>query len=314
MRNVAIGLAIALALVTLGLRSLFVVDETKTAIVTQFGRPVRSIADPGLHFKFPWQSRRLFERRMMVLDPPATELLTGEKKNVTVDFFLVWKIADAQKFLVGVRDLPGAEDRLFEILFSEMSAALGRYELADLLNAEKPSKLGELAESVSRACAETAREEYGIEVVDVRIKRLNFPYQNRPSVFARMRAERDREAQRYRSEGQAQYDIITSNADLEVAGILSGAYAKAEKIRGEGDARRTDILNVAIARDPEFYEFTRTLEVYRNTLNESTTLVLGSNSHFLRPLVEGPSVVGPPPADSPADDGQLDFVKDEDAK
>lgn len=277
----------AAVVLILAARTFFIVDETQAAIVTQFGKPIRSIQEPGLYFKLPFRSRMLFENRIMLLDPRPTEFLTSDPKNVTVDFFLAWRIADPEAFLIGVRNRLGAEERLTEILYSSMSASLGRYELADLLSVQERPKIDELSREVTRICRATAAERYGIEVVDVRIKRLNFPEQNRPSVFERMIAERDREAQRYRSEGQEEFDKITSLADLEAAKIASEAYAESQRIRGDGDARSTEILGGAIALDPEFYEFTRTLEVYRKMLDEDTTLVLTSKHRFLKLLLEG---------------------------
>jgi membrane protease subunit HflC len=265
----------------------FVVDETKTAIVTQFGRPVRVVESAGLNWKLPLpiQSVRLFDKRLLVYDPKPTEFLTIDKKNIVVDTFVAWRIADPEKFLETVNDREGAEVRMADIVASEMGAALGRYPLHALISVHPDSmKVAEIMEGVAQGCRTTAEASFGIEVVDLRMKRLAFPEQNKQSVFDRMRAERERMAKKYRSEGEEDAIKIRATADKERQEILAASYMEAEKIRGEGDAEAMRIYGAAYNTDPGFYEFVRTLESYRKFLDDKTTIVLSSDSDLLKLL------------------------------
>lgn len=281
--TVAAGLIALLVLRT----AVFVVDETKTAIVTQFGSPVRVVDTAGLNWKLPQpvQAVRLFDKRLLVYDPKPTEFLTNDKKNVVVDAFVTWRIADSKKFLQTVNDREGAEVRMADIVASEMGAALGNYPLHALISIHPDSmKVVEIMEGVARGCRTTAESSFGIEVADVRMKRLAFPEQNKQSVFDRMRAERERTAKKYRSEGEEEAIKIRAEADKERTEILASAYMEAEKIRGEGDAEAMRIYGAAYNTDPSFYEFVRTLESYRTFLDDKTTIVLSSDSDLLKLL------------------------------
>ncbi len=276
----AIVIVLLLALRT----TAFVVDETKTAIVTQFGRPVRVIETAGLNWKLPQpvQAVRLFDKRLLVYDPKPTEFLTNDKKNVVVDAFVTWRIADTGKFLETVNNRDGAEVRMADIVASELGAALGQYPLHALISTNPDSmKVGEIMEMVESGCRTTAATSFGIDVTDVRMKRLAFPEQNKQSVFDRMRAERERTAKKYRSEGEEEAIKIRAEADKERQEILAVAYGEAEKIRGEGDAEAMRIYGAAYNADPGFYKFTRTLESYRKFMDDRTTIVLSSDSDLL---------------------------------
>jgi membrane protease subunit HflC len=265
----------------------FVVDETQTAIVTQFGSPVRVIADAGLHWKIPQpvQAVRFFDKRLLVYDPKPTEFLTNDKKNVVVDAFVTWRIADPRKFLETVNDRAGAEVRMADIVASELGAALGQYPLQALITTvEGEMRVGEIMSGVTQGVRSSASVGFGIEVTDVRMKRLAFPEQNKQSVFDRMRAERERIAKRYRSEGEEEAIKIRAEADKERQEILAEAYREAEKIRGEGDAEATKIYASAFNTDPEFYRFLRTLESYKRFMDDKTTIVLSSDSDLLKLL------------------------------
>jgi len=266
----------------------FTVRENESAIVTRFGKPVRPLEQAGWALKWPWESVLRFDRRVRLYDATPSEFLTQDKKNIVVQSFVAWKIAEPQKFLLAVRDALGAEMRLRDVLWSELSSKLGVTPLAALLSTTpEEMKLDSLAEAIRAQCNETAKARYGIEVVDVRIKRLGFPTQNRDAVFERMRAERQREAKQFRAEGQEEAMKIRAEADKQKMAILAEANRQAETLKGEGDARAIEIYNAAIALDPSFYKFLRTLDAYRATLKENTTLVLGSDSDFLKLLTEG---------------------------
>lgn len=278
----------AIVVVVLILRTAaFVVDETQTAIVTQFGSPVRVIDRAGFHWKIPQpiQAVRFFDRRLLIYDPKPTEFLTNDKKNVVVDAFVAWRIADPRKFLETVNDRAGAEVRMADIVASELGAALGRYALQALITTDaEEMKVAEIMGGVTEGVRSLAATGFGIEVADVRMKRLAFPEQNKQSVFDRMRAERDRIAKRYRSEGEEEAIKIRAAADKDRQEILAEAYREAEKIRGEGDAEATKVYAAAFNTDPEFYRFLRTLESYRRFMDEKTTIVLSSDSDLLQLL------------------------------
>ncbi len=276
------------------LRCFFTVDETEWAVVVRLGRLVRTVGEAGLHLRLPIDSVRKFDKRLQVYNPPATEFLTGDKKNLLVEPFVVWRIDDPVRFWQGVGDPLGAEMRLHDLVWSQLAAALGNYELNQLIVVRKnelgngeATKLTELTEIVRKQCRDTARRFYGIDIVDVRIKRLNFPERNKEAVFARMRAERERIAKRYLAEGEEIATRIKAEADRERERILAEAYREAERIRGEGDAIAARIYGQAFSRDPQFYKMLRTLDAYKKALDEKTTIVLSADSEFLRLLTQG---------------------------
>ena len=283
-RNIVIMVG-ALLLIWL---SVFTEPETEFAIVTQFGRPVRTVTDPGLHAKWPYQAVLRFDRRLRVYNPRPSEFLTKDKKNLVIENYVCWRIKDPELFVKSVGDIIAAEMRLHDIVWSGLSAALGNYELESLVNSNPERVRGEeLMQSLTRLTDRRALEQYGIEVVDVRIKRLNLPEQNKQSVFARMRAERERIARQYRAEGEEQALKIRADADRQKEEILSAAYRDAEKIKGDGDAQSTRIYGAAYSRDPQFYKLVRTLESYKKILDDKTTVVLSSDSELLRLLTKG---------------------------
>ncbi len=305
------------------------VDETEYVLVERLG-DITAVydrdSDRGLHFKLPWpiDTVRVFDRRLQLLDPPGRELFTGDKKNITVDSYLCWKIAPAAAEATSIEDRPvvrffkalgnvsTAEDRLQSRLQSLLSAEFGRVELSELLGVEDSeagpsgdSSLDALTRRLLTRFDETGeagaspRQALGIEIVDVRIKRINLPEGNRFSVFERMKSERKKIADRYRSAGLAENQVIRSQADRQREEILAKADADAQRIRGEGEAEALRILNQAHALDPEFYRFERTLQSYHKILNERTTLVLSASSALLKLLTEG--IPDAPPAEPDAE-------------
>lgn len=268
--------------------SIFTVPETEFAIVTQFGRPVRTINSAGLKLKLPYQSVLRFDRRMRVYNPRPSEFLTSDKKNLVIENYVCWRIQDPEKFLQTVGDTTSAEMRLHDIVWSGLSAELGHYDMESLISPNADRVKGdELMNNLAQRSDRRALEQYGIEVLDVRIKRLNLPEQNKQSVYARMRAERERIARQYRAEGEEQALRIRAEADREKEEILSSAYKEAEKIKGDGDAQSTRIYGAAYSRDPQFYKLVRTLEAYKKILDDKTTAVLPADSELLRLLTRG---------------------------
>jgi membrane protease subunit HflC len=276
--------AVALVLI---FRTLFTVNETEFVLVTQFGQPVATITNAGLHAKWPFQSTNYFDRRLRIYNPRPSEFLTRDKKNIVVDSYVAWRIQDPNRFLQSVGDPVAAEMRLHDIVWSGLSAALGAHDLDTLVSAAGRVQTGDLMDELSQLTDRAALSQYGIAVADVRIRRLNLPEQNKQSVYARMRAERERIAKQYRAEGEEQALSIRADADRQKAETLSAAYKDAEKIRGQGDAESTRIYGQAYSKNPRFYKLLRTLDAYKKVLDDKTTAILSSDSELLRVLTRG---------------------------
>lgn len=280
----------ALALAVVLWRTLFSVRETEFVLVTQFGKPVRTISEAGLHAKWFFQSATYFDRRLRIYNPRPSEFLTRDKKNLVIENYVAWRIRDPQRFVETVGDPAAAEMRLHDIVWSGLSAVLGQHDLEAIVSTSAERIQAEqVLHNLTAATDRAALEKYGIQVVDVRIKRLNLPEQNKQSVYARMRAERERIARQYRAEGEEQALRIRADADRQKEEILSAAYKEAEKIRGEGDAESTRIYSQAYARNPRFYRLLRTLEAYKKIFDERTTAILSSDSELLKILMRGES-------------------------
>lgn len=293
-RLLILGTLIAVALVAVAARSWVAVDETQFVLITEFGRPVALYGDQpgetGLHLKAPWQSARAIDRRIRVFDPPPRETITGDKRNLEVASYVVWRVADPERFVRSAATPESAEARIEERVAAALNNAVGRRDLASLASTDpKVWALDSLTGEILAAVARPAREELGVEVVDVRLRRFSYPLEVRPAIFDLIRSERRQVAATLRAEGEAQYQTITSQADRQRDALLADADAEAERIRGRGEAEATRVLNEAHARDPKFYEFMRSLETYRSLLDEKSTVVLSSTSPLLRLLTQGPS-------------------------
>jgi membrane protease subunit HflC len=281
-------LIVVLAAVAAAVRSVVFVDESEFVIVTQFGRPVRTFSEAGLCFKLPYQSTIRIDKRLQIYAPRPSEFLASEKKNVDLAVFVCWRVHDPQHFLETVNDFAGAEARMHDIVWSQLAAQVGRKPLEALVSTDpKLHQLDELIHAVAHDCAELAHANYGIEIVDVQVKRIGMPAQVRDSVFQRMRAERSRMARRYRAEGEEEALKLRATADKEKTVLLAQAYAQAEKIRGEAEAEATRIYGEAHQQDPKFYELLRTLEAYKKFLDDKTTILLSADSELLKYLTGG---------------------------
>jgi membrane protease subunit HflC len=291
--SLLLGLACVLAL-ALVWSTVVAVDETEFAVVTNFGQVVSvhgvRPGDAGLHFKQPWQSVVRVDRRLRVLDPPGREVITGDKRNLEVSSYLVYRIADPVRFVRGSGSIEQAESRLSERVSAALSDAIGRRELAALATTE-PGRWAadELTRETLAAIAAAARDELGIELIDLGLRRFNHPLEVRPAIFELIRSERRQVAARLRAEGEAQYTTITSQADRLRDAALAQAEAEAERIRGQAQADATRVLNEAHARDPKFYELLRTLDSFSSIFDSRTTVVLSSSSPLLRLLSQGPA-------------------------
>ncbi len=276
-------------------RCLVFVDETQFVIVTQFGRPVRTLTEAGPYFKLPYQSCLAIDRRIQIYNPRPAEFLTSEKKNIDLDVFVLWSVRDPQRFLEAVNDLAGAASRVHDVVWSKLAAAVSRSPLESLVSVDARShSLDMLIRRVAEECAAEVQQEYGISIVDVQIKRIGLPDQVRDSVFERMRKERARIAQRYRSEGNEEALKIRAAADKEKTVILAAANAEAEIIRGKAEAKATRTYSEAHQKDPQFFELLRTLEAYKKILDEKTTILLSAESELLKYVSRGPAAADRP--------------------
>jgi modulator of FtsH protease HflC len=261
-------------------QTFYVVDERNQVIVTQVGQYLQTVREPGLYAKLPfYQSATHFDKRILVSDPSPGEYLTLDQKRLVADPVTRWRIVDPLAFFTSVREESAARARLDDIVFSEMRAELANFEFDRIISAERESIMGR----VSRRAAERAKV-FGIEVVDVRLKRADLPEQVQASVFARMQAERSRIAARYRSEGAESAARIRADADRDRTVILARAYEESQRLRGAGEAEATTIYAQSFADDPEFYAFVRSLEAYERLLGSDTTLVLSTDSDLFRYL------------------------------
>ncbi len=282
-RSVILLTLLAVAFVAANL-VFFTVDETQFAVATQFGEPIRAITAPGLQWKLPEpiQSVQLFNKRILVYNSDKTEFLTADKKNIVVESYVAWHIADPILYLKSLQDQSRAEARLADVLYSELGTALGRQELTALVNTNPSAmKLPDVLVGVTQGLG-AQLQKYGIQVADVRVKSLNFPEANKQAVFSRMKAEREQQARKYRSEGAEEAAKIRAEADRQRDVLLAEAYAKAEKLKGEGDAEAIRIYADAYGQDPEFYQFLRTLEAYTKFIDDKTTIVLPPDSPLLK--------------------------------
>jgi membrane protease subunit HflC len=274
--------AIALLVLVLILlaASIFTIDETEQAIVLRLGKYVRTVKDPGLKFKWPFiQSVQKFEARVLEYDAAAAKIITSDKKHLLLDNYARWKIVDPLKFRQSVHSEAAAQQRLDDIVFSEIREELARHTLTQVVSVERAG----IMDRVQQQCDAKARE-YGIQVLDVKIKRADLPDDVRHSVYARMGAERQRMAKKYRSEGEEEALKITAATDREKRTLLAQSYMEAEKLKGQADAEAIKIYAEAFQKDPEFFAFVRTLEAYEKSLASRTTVVLPSDSEFFQYL------------------------------
>ena len=280
---------VALAALVLAWSALFTVRETEFALVTQFGKPIRTVTDAGLKIKVPVLHQvQLFDRRLRVYNPPRSEFLTKDKKNLSIDTYALWQIADPQAFVQAVGNERAAEMRLHDLVWSGLAATIANLDLEEIVSTSPGVvKTEEVLDRLAERSGTAALEEYGIRITDVRLKRLNLPEQNKQSVYARMRAERERIARQYRAEGEEQALRIRAEADRAKEEILAKAYKEAETTKGEGDAAAARVYGAAYSRNQSFYKLTRTLETYRKALDEDTTVILSADSELLRLLTRG---------------------------
>ena len=259
--------------------SLFVVKEINQAIVLQFGDPKKVIVDPGLQFKIPFIQNVVFlDRRILNLDAPPEEVIASDQKRLIVDAYARFKIVDPLKFYISVGDERVARSRLSTIINSRIRSVLGKQSLANLLSEDRTKQMALIQDGVN-----TEAENFGIKIIDVRIKRADLPQANSEAIFKRMQTEREREAKEFRAKGAEMAVTITSTADKEVTVLLANAKKQSEIMKGEGDGKRNKIFAEAFGKDPEFFAFYRAMQAYENALiGGDTSLILSPESDFFK--------------------------------
>ena len=259
--------------------SIFVVKEINQAIVLQFGDPKRIITTPGLQVKIPFIQNVVFlDRRILSLDPAPEEVIASDQKRLIVDAFARFKIVDPLKFYISVGNERVARSRLATIINSRLRSVLGKQSLATLLSKDRAKQMALIQEGVNNEA-----EKFGIEIIDVRIKRADLPQANSEAIFRRMQTEREREAKEFRAKGAEMAVTITSTADKEVTVILANANKESEIMKGEGDGLRNKIFADAFGRDPEFFAFYRAMQAYEKALiGGETSLILSPEGDFFK--------------------------------
>lgn len=276
-----------LVIIVLGLivffTTVFTVDERQQVVILQFGDPIRTITEPGLHFKLPvpFQNIVRFDDRLLEYDVSPEEVLSKDKKSLIVDNYVRWKITNPLVFLQTVQAIPTAITRMDDIIYSELRRELGTHNMTEIITETREEIMEKVTEN-----SDKATDQYGIEVVDVRIKRVDLPKENEQSIYARMEAERNRQANKFRSEGDEEAQKIRASTEKDKTIILAVAYKESQEIRGVGEAQALEIYAKTFNKDVDFYEFLRTLETYKKVIDDKTTLVLPADSKLFKMLYE----------------------------
>ena len=275
-KNLHVLAFIAVLCVVLGFQSLYIVRQPEQAIVLQFGDPVRLVQDAGLKVKIPFiQNVIFYDKRLLNLEPPAQEVVLKDEKRLDVDTFARYRIVDPLTFYKTVRNEFQAQNRLQEIVNSSARNVLATFTLKELLSEKRTEIMKQISDAVKADAAQI-----GVDVADVRIRRADLPIQVSQAINDRMKTERIREAKGYRADGEKTAQEIRATADKQATIIVADAEMQAQQIKGQGDKLATEIWNKAISVDPEFYAFYRSLEAYKNSFDEETSLVLAPEGEF----------------------------------
>jgi membrane protease subunit HflC len=284
---------IVILIFSLAYLSSFTVSEKEQVIITQFGRPVKIVKEPGLHFKLPGfiQTVNRFDRRTDIFKTQPIQLLLGDKNPIILTCYLAWKIGNPLTFFQSVGNSESGARKLSDMVNSQLGSILGDYSINNIINTEpRKVKLSEIEELLLRNSNERARGKYGIEIVKIGLRRIVYPSIVSESVYERMKSERRKEANKYRAEGREEAVKIKARADKEVKELLAEAYRKSEIIKGEGDSQSMRIYAEAYGKDPEFFQFLKSLETYKDILKEKSTLILSTESELFKYLnLESPS-------------------------
>ncbi len=278
MRRNPLALALVLlVLVVVVSQTFFTVHQTQKALVLQLGDPLQRVYGPGLHVKIPFiQNVVYFDARVLDYEARSREAFTVDKKAIVLDNYARWRIIDPLQFYRTMRSIPGAQARLDDVVYSQLRALVGAYTLTEVVSSHRAVIMKEVTNKVS-----ALMHNYGVDVLDVRIKRTDLPSENQRAIFGRMRAELERQAKQYRSEGEEESTRIRSDADRQRAVILAEAARAAEVERGKGDAQAAAIYAEAYNRAPQFYAYQRWLATLRSSLKENSRIVLGTTAPLL---------------------------------
>jgi len=283
--GVAGGVLAVLAVIAaiVGYASIFTVPETRQALVVRLGDPRYVVTQAGLHFKVPFIENVIYiDKRILDLENPVQEIIASDQKRLVVDAFARYRIIDPLRFYQAIQTVPAANSQLSTLLNSALRRVLGETSFQNVVRDERSALMGRIRDQLDREA-----ERFGINVVDVRIRRADLPEQNSQAVYQRMQTERQREAAEFRAQGSQRAQEIRSRADRDVTVLVAEANAKGEQIRGEGDATRNRIFAEAFSKDPQFFNFYRSLQAYENGLGHSDTrMVLKPDSEFFRFFVD----------------------------
>ncbi len=275
-------------LATLAVGSCFVViDVTEYGLFLRFGRVVRVVTEPGLSVKrpFPLETVVRFDKRLLTFKPATAEFLSEDKKNFVIHSLVTWRIADPERFLATTGSRSTAEQRLSDVVLTKIGSVVGGHPSAALVSLEgHASQFERILEQIVAESRQRAIADYGIDLVDIRLRQLSLPEQNRANVFARMQAERGKIAMTYRSEGEREFKKVVAEAEREKTRILAEAYREAEAAKGAGDAEAMRIYAEAFRKNPQLYKFRRTLQAYEKILDGSTTVFLPADAEIFRTL------------------------------
>jgi len=296
-----LGLVVAIFALILLLSSVFTVQQAQQALVIQFGEPKRVVNEPGLHFKMPLvQEVVYFDKRVLDFDARQEEVPTLDQKQLVVDAFARFRIIDPLKFFQTVNNEQGIQSRLATIISSNLRRVLGEVQMARVLTDERASLMLNIRDAVNKEAAG-----FGVDVVDVRIRRVDLPEENSQAIFARMKTQREQEARRIRAEGAKEAQVVRAEADKQQRVIVAEAQRKSEILRGEGDAEATRVYAGAYGQDPEFFDFWRSMQAMQRGLSGNTTTLVGSpEGAFFRyfnelPTPQQPAKNAPKPTSAP---------------
>lgn len=262
----------------------YIIDPTNQALLLQFGAPQAVVTEQGLHAKLPWQTVYIFDRRLLIVDAPSEEVIAQDKKRLVVDAFARWRIVDPLKFYQVLTDENGAQARLVPMLSSNVRRVLGSQNFAAVLSTQRAKLMEDIRDNVNGEA-----KNFGVKIVDVRIRHADLPQANSNAIYQRMQKERQREASEYRAEGDETAQRIRARAERERTIIKAEATRESEILRGQGDAEKTKVLATAYGADPSFFAFYRSMQAYKDALPAgNTTVFLSPKSDFFRYFGEGP--------------------------
>ena len=275
--NPLLLIVLALVVLALGSQCFFTVHQTQKALVLQLGDPLSEVYGPGLHFKLPFiQNVVYFDSRVLDYEARSREAFTVDKKAIVLDNYARWKIINPLQFYRTMRSIPGAQARLDDVVYSQLRALVGAYTLTEVVSSHRAAIMKEVTDKVS-----DLMKPYGVEVLDVRIKRTDLPAENQRAIFGRRRAERERHAKQYRSEGEEESTRIRSDADRQRSVIVAEAAREAQVERGKGDAQAAGTYAEAYSKSPEFYAYQRWLEAMRKSFKDNSKMVLSNEAPLL---------------------------------